>query len=89
MAYEVEVSGTWRTAPPAAAVGATGAADGHGRLVGVVFRDYALGAEVPVEPGRPFVAPDSGDLYLRCRDDWTQLGDNSGQLSVTFRRAGE
>jgi hypothetical protein len=89
MAYEVEVSGTWRTAPAAAAVGAAGAADGHGRLVGVVFRDFALGAEVPLEAGRPFVAPDSGDLYLRCRDDWTQLGDNSGQISVTFRRAGE
>jgi hypothetical protein len=54
-----------------------------------VFRDYALGAEIPLEPGRPFVAPDSGDLYLRCRDDWTQLGDNAGQITVTFRRAGE
>jgi hypothetical protein len=88
-AYEVEVTGTWRTAPAAAAVGAAGAADGHGGLVGAVFRDYELGGELPVAPGRPFVAPASGDLYLRCRDDWAQLGDNSGQVTVTLRRAGE
>jgi len=87
--YEVEATGSWRTSPAAAAVGAAGAADGHGRLVGAVFRDYALGAEVTLEPGRPFVAADTGDLYLRCRDDWTQLGDNSGQITVTFRRAGQ
>jgi hypothetical protein len=32
------------------------------------------------------VAPIDGQLFLRCEEDWTQLADNDGEVSVTLRR---
>jgi hypothetical protein len=32
------------------------------------------------------VAPTAGQLFLRCADDWTQLADNEGELTVTISR---
>jgi hypothetical protein len=61
--------------------------------VAAVFRslpdgDFALGEEFSVGTGAPFVAPQDGELFLRCGDAWTELGDNAGELSVTVRRVG-
>jgi hypothetical protein len=55
--------------------------------VGAVFHDYALGAEIPLGSTGTFVAPSDGQLFLRCADDWTQLADNDGALTVSLRRA--
>jgi hypothetical protein len=27
-----------------------------------------------------------GQLYVRCRDDWTELSDNDGELALHIRR---
>lgn len=91
-AYELEATGTWRTSAAGPALTAAGDADGHGRLLAAVLRDEAgealsLGDEFPVGAGGPFTAPDDGTLFVRCDDAWTELGDNSGELSVTVRRA--
>ena len=85
-AYEVSTDGTWRTAKAGEPLDADGDGDGHGRLVGAVFHDYALGDEIPLGAKRSFVAPADGQLFLRCADDWTQLADNDGEISVTLRR---
>ena len=85
-AYEVSTDGTWRTAKAGEPLNADGDGDGHGRLVGAVFHDYALGAEFPLGAQRSFVAPADGQLFLRCADDWTQLADNDGEIAVTLRR---
>jgi hypothetical protein len=84
--YEVVAEGAWRTAPAAVPLSADGDATGHGRLVATIFNDFALAPEFPVAPAREFTATAAGRLFLRCADDWTQLGDNDGQLDVTIRR---
>ncbi|MFM7245293.1 MAG: hypothetical protein ACKO40_14135 [Planctomycetaceae bacterium] len=84
--YEVLAEGTWRTGPAAAPLTAEGDAAGHGRLVGTIFHDFALEPELPLAATGEFTAAADGRLFLRCADDWTQLGDNDGQLDVTIRR---
>ena len=41
----------------------------------------------PFDVGRAgeFTAKESGDLYLRCGDDWTKLNDNSGEATITVQ----
>jgi hypothetical protein len=84
--YEIVAEGTWRTAPAAAPLTADGDAAGHGRLVATIFHDFALEPELPLGMTGEFTATTDGRLFLRCADDWTQLGDNDGELDVTIRR---
>ncbi|MFM8702937.1 MAG: hypothetical protein ACKOHG_03565 [Planctomycetia bacterium] len=95
--YEVATDGEWRTARAAAARTADGDSDGHGRLIGAVLQGgekdgdpagpLALGEVIPLGRARTFVAPVDGRLFLRCADDWTQLSDHDGEITVTLRRA--
>ena len=92
--YEAAADGTWRIAAAGAEVDANGDEAGHGRLVGAVLQggekdgDYILSAAIPLGTRQAFVAPADGRLFLRCDDDWTQLADNVGELTVTLRRTG-
>jgi hypothetical protein len=83
--YAIDAAGTWRTAKAGAACDADGDA-GRGRLVGVVFHDYAISPPIPLGVTAEFTAPCDGQLFLRCEDDWTQLADNDGQIEVTISR---
>lgn len=90
--YAVQTKGKWKTSAAGPAVTAAGDAAGHGRLLGVVFRqsaagEWTLGQEFPVGDGNAFTAPEDGELFLRCGDAWTRLADNSGEIEVTVRRA--
>jgi hypothetical protein len=84
--YEVVAEGAWRTGSAAAPLGAGGDAAGHGRLVATIFHDFTLEPEIPLGETGEFTAGADGRLFLRCADDWTQLGDNDGELDVTIRR---
>lgn len=84
--YEVEARGTWQLAPAAAPDGADGDRDGHGRLVAAVFHDFTLTPAIPLGAKATFTPPASGQLFLRCADDWTQLADNEGEITVTVQR---
>ncbi len=85
-AYEVVAEGTWRTASAATPLTADGDAEGHGRLMGTIFHDFTLEPEVRLGEAGEFIAAADGRLFLRCGDDWTQLGDNDGAIDVTIRR---
>jgi hypothetical protein len=85
--YEIEAAGTWRIAPAGRPLAADGDADGRGRLVAAVFADFELSAEFPLGTQARFEPPASGQLFLRCADAWTELGDNEGEVTVTIRRA--
>jgi len=85
--YAYTATGTWKP-DSGGAVPADGRPDGVGRLVGIILSDsgelsrpFDLG-----EQGR-FRPPTSGKLYLRCRDDWTRIADNSGAIRVELVRS--
>ena len=78
--------GTWSLNQDGEKLTASGALDGTGRLVGVLFQDYKLSEPFELGAEGTFVAPSDGKLYLRCRDDWTGLGDNTGETTVKFSK---
>lgn len=88
--YDVVAEGTWRTGTAARPIDAKGDADGHGRLVAAVLtsddRGFALTDELPLGTNTSFRAPASGRLHVRCKDEWTQLADNDGHITVTVFR---
>jgi len=81
--YDFISEGSWSTGR--AATDGAGDAAGRGKLVGILMNDMQLGE--PFERGASgnFSAPADGDLYVRCQDDWSQLGDNSGSLMLRLR----
>ena len=56
-------------------------------LTAAIFSEFVLGEPIPLGTEKRFVAATDGQLMLRCADDWTQLGDNDGELNVAVRRA--
>jgi hypothetical protein len=87
--YRYTASGNWRLAAGESQLTADGDRAGRGRLAGVIFRDFALGAPFELGADGSFVAPADGQLFLRCRDDWNALADNRGAMTVKIRRAAE
>jgi hypothetical protein len=85
--YEIAAAGTWKIAAAGQPLDADGEADGRGRLVAAVFADYRLSPEVPLGAKATLEPPAAGQLYLRCTDAWTELGDNDGEVTVTIRLA--
>ncbi|QDV17948.1 hypothetical protein Pan153_26040 [Gimesia panareensis] len=85
--YEYTSEGDWKTSDEVDPVGANGSDTGQGRLVGAVLlendRDeYELTEEFELGEAGRFRAPASGKLFLRCRDAWHELADNSGKVIV-------
>jgi len=87
--YEFSASGTWQTKADDKAVSADGDASGKGRLVGILFNDYELSKPFELGAYGSFVAPGDGDLFLRCRDSWSELADNDGRMSVRLKVKGK
>ena len=87
--YEYSVAGTWRTSADGEQVSADGAADGKGKLVGIIFDDYKLSEPFELGTFGSFTPPESGDLYLRCQDEWTSIANNKGKLGVRIKPKGK
>lgn len=85
--YTWTADGEWQTSKEAAKVTADGDEDGTGRLVGVIFEDYQLSELIEFGREGRWTAPSDGVLFLRCRDAWGSVADNSGTVNVRFRRA--
>ena len=51
------------------------------------MRDYQLSEPILLGREGTFSAPGDGQLYLRCRDHWGQLGDNDGSVVVALTPA--
>ncbi len=86
--YEYSTDGTWKLSPDGDPVTPDGDADGAGRLIGVLFNDYQLSDPIELGATGTFTAPANGDLFLRCRDGWADIGDNGGAINVKLRLKG-
>ena len=80
--YRLTTEGMWRTSGDGEAVLADGEPAGTGKLIGILFNDYELSTPFELGADGTFTAVDDGQLLLRCRDEWNQLGDNKGTISV-------
>ena len=80
--YRFTTKGMWRTSGDAEDVPADGEPTGTGRLTGILFNDYMLSTPFELGTDGTFTAMDDGQLLLRCRDEWNQLSDNKGTISV-------
>ena len=88
MEYQYLATGKWQVAGVPAAVDADGDQRGRGRLVGVVMNNYQLGAEFELGTAGSLRPATGGDLYLRCRQAWNELADDTGRLSVRLKLPG-
>lgn len=85
--YEFTVEGEWQTSAEGDEVTADGNAEGQGRLIGVLFDNYELSEPFELGVTGTWTAPGDGAVYVRCRDDWNSIADNSGKLTVRFTLA--
>ena len=85
--YDVLTKGTWKIEKKGEEVTGDGYKGGSGKLLGVIYKDYKLSKPFELGAKTSFTASQDGQLYLRCNDDWLDLGDNEGELSVYFQNA--
>ena len=83
--FVFQTEGTWQTTAAGGAVDGDGGPAGRGRLVAAIFHDDSLTPEFPLAAAGSFTAPANGQLFLRCADAWTELGDNKGAIAVTLQ----
>lgn len=86
VSYDYVARGTW-SVDGGENVSADGNDAGTGRLVAMVFSQDHQQSE-PFELGAKgsFVGTVEGQLYVRCRDRWTELSDNDGEIELHIRR---
>ena len=84
--YGYAADGKWRLGPKTT-VDADGNSQGLGRLEGIILSESWELSE-PFDLGREgtFRPPTTGRLYVRCHDDWTQIGNNSGSIRLELWR---
>ena len=59
----------------------------HGQLAIDVCAGRVLSEPFELGNRGTCTAPQEGDLYLRCRDRWSQIGDNDEAISVYLRKS--
>ncbi|MEM7812438.1 MAG: hypothetical protein AAF532_13265 [Planctomycetota bacterium] len=86
--WAFDCEGTWDIGPDRTTDAAGEAETTAGRLTAAVFdpRTYTLGEPFEIGSLKEFETPAGGHLVLRCGDDWRDLGDNSGRISVDLTR---
>ncbi len=84
-AYDIAAVGKWSLTPDEKEVTASGDDRGNGSLMGVIFSDFELSTEFELGARASFPAPQDGLLFVRCKDNFSTLHDNSGELEVYMR----
>jgi hypothetical protein len=83
--YEYVAAGTWQIAGEPEAVDPDGDKLGRGRLVGVLMKNYRLGPEFELGAKGSLQLEAGGDLYLRCRNRWSELAGDCGHVTVKLQ----
>ncbi|MFK7766393.1 MAG: hypothetical protein AB8B55_04175 [Mariniblastus sp.] len=87
VSYDFVAQGEWSIDSTGEKFSADGDAGGAGRLIGVLLsKDLKLGEPFELGKRGSFVAQEEGQLYVRCRENWTSLGDNEGAVELILRR---
>lgn len=84
--YQYSTQGEWALAKDGEKLTAAGNANGQGRLEAVIFHNYELSEIIELGTEGTLTAPVEGKLFLRCRDSWAELGDNSGEMTVKLMK---
>ena len=87
--YSFTATGDWKLEKDGDEITPDGNEDGAGQLLGVIFNDYTLSEPIEFRSEGSFTATQDGDLFLRCRDDWGSLADNTGIVTVRMTIAEE
>ena len=87
-AYDFACRGQWKI-DAETQVDADGDGAGQGALVGVWMSGYQLSEPFALGTRGKFVADQKAQLFVRCRDAWTSLGDNKGSVKLFLRKAKE
>ncbi len=80
-------TGEWELRKGDPKVEPSGDENGRGRLEGVLFTDYRLSEPFDLGASGEFEAQSDGNLFVRCRDDWCEIADNQGAVTVRFKCA--
>ena len=84
-AYDIAAVGKWSLTAEKDEVTARGNDRGNGSLMGIIFNDFKLSAEFELGERASFPAPQDGLLFVRCKESFNRLHDNSGELDVYMR----
>ena len=90
VSYQFVANGDWKLSPKEKFMNAKGR-DGRGQLVGAILTEdpmtgFHLSEPIRLSKHGQFSAAETGQLYLRCEDSWTELNDNEGEVLVHLRR---
>jgi len=85
LSYDVAGVGTWKVAKDVSC-DADGATNEQGVLEAIIMADGKLGEPFKVGKVHRFEAESDGILFVRCKDKWNALSDNSGSIKVHVRR---
>ena len=85
--YDVKTEGTWQIAEAGEALTGDGNDAGKGKLIGAIFSDFELSKPFELGTQASFQAAQDGHLVLRCRDSWTELSENSGELKIAIGKS--
>ncbi len=85
--YDVIAKGKWKISADSPEITADGQASGRGKLIGVVLNDYKISPPFELGAKKRFKAGYSGQLYVRCKDSWNHLDDNSGKINFYIRKS--
>ena len=83
----ITTTGEWGLVKSGKKLTADGDEEGQGKLVGILFEDYQLSEPFELGATCEWEAPGEGNLFLRCRDDWKSIADNSGSVTVKIKLA--
>jgi hypothetical protein len=79
--------GEWDLGESGPKTGPEGDETGRGRLECVLFSGFELMEPFELGANGDYEAQSSGTLFVRCRDDWCKIADNTGAVTVKFKAA--
>ena len=86
ISYDYSAEGSWGIGKGTESLSADGSPTGEGRLIGALLKNFKLSPPFELGGDGAWVAPSEGQLFVRCRDAWTELEDNSGTIQLTIKR---